>query len=66
MTQFSFTLIGTNQPLIIDIEASDLAGVADVLSAGRFVQGDVVAHTGELTRALIPVSRIQFVAEMTE
>lgn len=66
MTQFSFTLIGTNQPLIVDIEASDLAGVADVLSSGRFVQGDVIAQTGELTRALIPVGRIQFVAEMTE
>jgi len=66
MTQFCFTLIGTNLPLVMDVEASDLSAVADTLCTDRFIRGDVVSDAGVLTRALIPVCRIQFVAEVVE
>ena len=65
MTQFSFNLIGSPEPMFLDVEASDLCSLAIAMGQSRFISGELVTPVGELLRVLIPVSRIQFVAEVS-
>lgn len=62
--QFNFCLIGTNQPIVVELEVSEMSELAEQMSYSRYVAGDLVSPGGELVRVLIPVSRVQFISEI--
>jgi len=63
MTQFCFSLIGSNQALLIDVDTQSLPCLGEEMRRARFVEGDLITDTGELIRVLLPTCRIQFVTE---
>ena len=63
MPQFCFSLIGSNQPLLIDVDTQSLPCLGEEMSGSRFIVGDLVTDSGELVRILLPICRIQFVME---
>ena len=65
MAQFSFTLIGAAQPVLMDVEADSLHSLSDLMCRTKFLHGDIVTPIGELVRVLLPVCRVQFVSEVT-
>lgn len=63
MAQFSFTLIGTPQPVLMDVDADSLDSLSVMMSGTKYLHGDIVTPVGELVRVLLPVNRVQFVSE---
>lgn len=63
MTCFSLWLIGTSQPLTVELAVSNIDDLGDALGQSRFLQGELVTDDGELIRALVPTSRIQMLSE---
>ena len=61
--QFNFSLVGANHPILVELEVREMKELAERMGRCRFLSGDLVSEGGELIRVLIPVSRIQFIAE---
>lgn len=60
----SFCLIGTNQPIIVELDIGGMHDLADHMCQSRYIAGDLVTHNGELLRVLIPVARVNLVSEV--
>lgn len=65
MAAFKFFLVGTNEAPVLEVEADTLAQLSEIAARSRFIEGRMVEVDGEGVScgALIPVSRIQLIAE---
>ena len=65
MATFRFHLIGTAQPLVLDVAASDISDLNEIVSRQRFVEGRLTEADGDgvLLGMLVATSRIQIVCE---
>lgn len=65
MAAFRICLIGSSQPLLVDLAASDITDLAQDVAATRFLVGHMVEPDGHgvCPGVLIQTSRIQCVFE---
>lgn len=65
MARFRVFLIGCNQPLEVDLPASDVMQLNAVASTVRFLEGHMAEadHDGVCPGVLIPTCRLQMVVE---
>lgn len=65
MGTFRFHLIGTAQPVEIEVAASSMGELAGLVSCQRFIEGRMAQPDGDgvLAAMLIATSRIQCVVE---
>lgn len=68
MAKFKFCLTGSPQMPIVEVDATDLHHLHQLMDRSRFVEGRMVEVDGEGATAgvLIPVSRIQFILEVDD
>lgn len=68
MLRFNVLLIGDRQCLPIEIESESLCSLTDMLTHQRFLIGRFAAEAEDLAYvpAMIPVSRIHFLYEVTQ
>jgi hypothetical protein len=68
MARFKFSLVGSPQRPVLEIEVRDLGELHHAISGARFIEGRMVEIDGELTdcSVLIPANRIQIVMELPE
>ncbi|WP_294040698.1 hypothetical protein [Sphingomonas sp.] len=67
MSTFRFHLIGSAQPVELDVVASTMAELAGLVSRQRFIEGRMTQpdSDGVLSGMLIATSRIQCVVEVS-
>ena len=67
MATFRFHLIGTPQPVELDVAADTIRELSEIVSRQRFVEGRLLEpdSDGVLLGMLIATSRIQCVVEAT-
>ena len=65
MATFRFHLIGPAQPILLDVAASSIGELNEIITRQRFVEGRATEPDGDgvLVGVLIATSRIQCVAE---
>lgn len=65
MARFRIYLVGSLQPLDVDLPASDAAELNEIASRSRFLEGYMVEtdHSGVCPGVLIPTCRLQLVVE---
>lgn len=68
MARFKLFLVGTPQPLTVDLPVSSLGDLNELASRARFITGNMAApdHDGICCGVLIPTNRIQLVVESSE
>lgn len=66
MATFRFHLIGPAQPIVLDVAASDIGELGEIITRQRFVEGRVTEPDGDgvFVGILIATSRIQCVTEI--
>lgn len=67
-TRFRVSLYGCFQPLLVDVPATDIAELHELLSRSRFLPARLVEADGEPAscEALIAVQRILLIVEVVE
>lgn len=65
MARFRIFLIGCNQPLDVDMPASDVAELTQIASTCRFLEGHMAEadQDGVCPGVMIPTCRLQMVLE---
>ena len=65
MSAYLFLLTGSQEKFLVEVEASSLSDLAQVLSCSRFVVGRMVAVDDEFTSrdVLVSVNRIELIVE---
>lgn len=64
MRNFRVFLIGSPEPLDLDLPAQDLAHLMELASRSRFIVGSLEAdHDGLLRGVMVPTNRIHLVVE---
>jgi hypothetical protein len=64
MRNFQVFLIGSPEPLDLDLPAHDLADLMELASRSRFIVGSLEAdHDGLLRGVMVPTNRIHLVVE---
>ena len=66
MATFCFHLVGTSQPVTLDVAANSISDLNEIISRQRFVEGRMTEADGDgvLLGMLIATGRIQYVIEM--
>ncbi|VXC84602.1 hypothetical protein SPHINGOAX6_50409 [Sphingomonas sp. AX6] len=66
MAQFQFNMIGASQTPVLEVEASDLHMLSELMKRSRFILGRLVEMEAqaEPCEVLLAVHRIQFVTEV--
>lgn len=65
MARFRLHLIGSPQPLAVDLPASDVAELVEIASRVRFLEGNLsdADSDGVCAGVLIPTCRVQLIIE---
>jgi len=68
MATFRFHLVGNNLPVDLDVAASSISELGDIVTRQRFVEGRLTQPDGDgvLLGMLIATSRIQCVVELSQ
>lgn len=65
MARFKLFLIGTPQPIDVDLPVGSVGELNEIASRSRFIEGNMVQpdHDGVCPGVLIPTCRLQMVIE---
>lgn len=68
MARFKFCLIGSSQAPVLELPATDVGDLHQMIERARFVAGRMVEIDGEPTdcEVLIPANRVQMIFGVTD